>query len=51
LGSDGENATFVSWYWWDLNDRTRQFEKKFLDEAKKTGHQQVWCPPRRRLGL
>jgi branched-chain amino acid transport system substrate-binding protein len=37
LGSDGENATFVSWYWWDLNDRTRQFEKKFLDEAKKRG--------------
>ena len=37
LGSDGENATYVSWYWWDLNDRTRQFEKKFLDEAKKRG--------------
>ena len=37
LGSDGENATLVSWYWWDLNDRTRQFEKKFLDEAKKRG--------------
>jgi len=37
LGTDGEGATFVSWYWWDANDRTRQFEKKFLDEAKKRG--------------
>jgi branched-chain amino acid transport system substrate-binding protein len=37
LGSDGEDATYVSWYWWDANDRTRQFEKKFLDEAKKRG--------------
>ena len=37
LGSDGEGATFVSWYWWDTNDRTRTFERKFLDEAKKRG--------------
>ena len=37
LGSDGEDATYVSWYWWDANDRTRQFERKFLDEAKKRG--------------
>jgi branched-chain amino acid transport system substrate-binding protein len=37
LGADGEGATFVSWYWWDANDRTRQFEKKFLEEAKKRG--------------
>jgi branched-chain amino acid transport system substrate-binding protein len=37
LGSDGEGAIFVSWYWWDLNDRTRAFEKKFLDEAGKRG--------------
>jgi len=37
LGSDGENATFVAWYWWDTNDRTRQFERKFLEEAKKRG--------------
>jgi branched-chain amino acid transport system substrate-binding protein len=37
LGSDGEDATYVSWYWWDANDRTRQFEKKFLEEAKKRG--------------
>jgi branched-chain amino acid transport system substrate-binding protein len=37
LGADGEGAIFVSWYWWDANDRTRAFEKKFLDEAKKRG--------------
>jgi branched-chain amino acid transport system substrate-binding protein len=37
LGADGEGATFVAWYWWDANDRTRQFERKFLEEAKKRG--------------
>ncbi|MBM3405715.1 MAG: ABC transporter substrate-binding protein [Betaproteobacteria bacterium] len=37
LGADGEGAIFVSWYWWDLNDRTRAFEKKFLEEAGKRG--------------
>jgi len=37
LGPDGEDATYVSWYWWDTNERTRQFERKFLDEAKKRG--------------
>ena len=37
LGPDGEDATYVSWYWWDTNERTRQFEKKFLEEAKKRG--------------
>ena len=37
LGPDGEGGTYVSWYWWDTNDKTRQFEKKFLDEARKRG--------------
>lgn len=37
LGPDGEDATYVSWYWWDTNERTRQFERKFLEEAKKRG--------------
>jgi branched-chain amino acid transport system substrate-binding protein len=37
LGPDGEGAIFVSWYWWDLNDKTRAFERKFLDEMKKRG--------------
>jgi branched-chain amino acid transport system substrate-binding protein len=37
LGSDGEGATYVAWYWWDANDRTRTFERKFLEEAKKRG--------------
>lgn len=37
LGPDGEGAIFVAWYWWDSNDRTRTFERKFLDEAKKRG--------------
>ncbi len=37
LGPDGENATYVAWYWWDTNDRTRSFERKFLEEAKKRG--------------
>jgi branched-chain amino acid transport system substrate-binding protein len=37
LGQDGEGAIFVSWYWWDANDRTRAFERKFVDELKKRG--------------
>lgn len=37
LGPDGEGAIFVAWYWWDANAKTREFEKKFLDEAKKRG--------------
>lgn len=37
LGADGEGATYVSWYWWDTNDRTRSFERKFLEEARKRG--------------
>jgi len=37
LGPDGEGATYVAWYWWDVNAKTRDFEKKFLDEAKKRG--------------
>ena len=37
LGPDGEGATYVAWYWWDTNDRTRAFERKFLEEAKKRG--------------
>jgi branched-chain amino acid transport system substrate-binding protein len=37
LGPDGEGATYVAWYWWDTNERTRSFERKFLEEAKKRG--------------
>ena len=37
LGPDGEGTMYVSWYWWDANERTRAFEKKFLDETKKRG--------------
>jgi len=37
LGPDGEGATYVAWYWWDANERTRTFERKFLEEAKKRG--------------
>ena len=29
VGPDGEDATYVAWYWWDTNERTRQFERKF----------------------
>ena len=37
LGADGEGTVYVSWYWWDANERTRSFEKKFLEETKKRG--------------
>ena len=37
LGADGEGAIFVSWYWWNDNERTRTFERKFVDEIKKRG--------------
>jgi branched-chain amino acid transport system substrate-binding protein len=37
LGPDGEGTIYVSWYWWDANERTRAFEKKFLEETKKRG--------------
>lgn len=35
LGPDGEGSVYVSWYWWDFNDMTRNFEKKFIQETKK----------------
>lgn len=37
LGPDGEGTVYVSWYWWDANERTRAFEKKFLEETGKRG--------------
>ena len=37
LGPDGEGTIYVSWYWWDANDRTRAFERKFLEETQKRG--------------
>jgi branched-chain amino acid transport system substrate-binding protein len=37
LGADGEGTMYVTWYWWDANERTRAFEKKFLEETKKRG--------------
>ena len=37
LGADGEGSVYVSWYWWDFNDMTRNFEKKFIEESKKRG--------------
>lgn len=37
LGPDGEGAIMVSWYWWDTNERTRAFEKKFLAALGKYG--------------
>lgn len=37
LGPDGEGTVYVSWYWWDANERTRAFERKFLEETKKRG--------------
>jgi branched-chain amino acid transport system substrate-binding protein len=37
LGADGEGTMYVSWYWWDANERTRNFERKFLEETKKRG--------------
>jgi branched-chain amino acid transport system substrate-binding protein len=37
LGADGEGAIYVAWYWWDTNERTRAFEKKFIEEARKRG--------------
>lgn len=37
MGADGDGAMYVSWYWWDANDRTRAFEKKFLEETKRLG--------------
>ena len=37
LGPDGDGTIYVSWYWWDANDRTRSFERKFLEETKKRG--------------
>lgn len=37
LGADGEGSVYVSWYWWDFNDMTRSFEKKFVQETKSRG--------------
>ena len=41
LGPDGEGSMYVTWYWWDANERTRAFEKKFLEETKKRGIDKV----------
>lgn len=37
LGADGEGAIYVTWYWWNANERTRSFERKFVEEVKKRG--------------
>ena len=37
LGADGEGAIFAAWYWWDFNEKTRSFERKFVDAVKKAG--------------
>jgi branched-chain amino acid transport system substrate-binding protein len=42
MGKDGDDAVFTTSYYYDLNDRTRAFSKKFVAGAKKKGIIKPW---------
>lgn len=37
IGSDGNGTLYASWFWWDRDDRTREFTEKFNAENEKRG--------------
>ena len=37
MGKDGDDAVFTTSFYYDLNEKTRNFTKKFVDGAKKKG--------------
>lgn len=42
MGADGEDAVFAAPFYYDLNDRTRDFTKKFVAGAKAQGIDKPW---------
>ena len=35
MGKDGDDAVFTTSFYYDLNEKTRNFTKKFVDGAKR----------------
>jgi len=42
MGAEGDNSVFAAPFYYDLNDRTRSFTKKFVDAAAKQGIKKHW---------
>ena len=42
MGADGDNAVFAASYYYNLNDRTRDFKNKFVAAAAKQGIKKLW---------
>lgn len=42
MGADGENSVFAAPFYYDLNDRTRDFTRKFVAGAKAQGIDKPW---------
>ncbi len=37
IGSDGNGTLYAAWFWWDRDDRTREFTRKFNEQNKARG--------------
>jgi branched-chain amino acid transport system substrate-binding protein len=37
FGKDGDGAVFSTWFWYDRDERSREFSKKFFEGAAKIG--------------
>lgn len=37
MGTDGNGTLYAAWFWWDRDDRSRDFTSKFNAENKKRG--------------
>jgi branched-chain amino acid transport system substrate-binding protein len=37
FGKDGDGAVFSTWFWYDRDERSREFSKKFVEGAAKIG--------------
>ena len=42
MGSDGDDAVFTTSFYYDLNAKTRDFTRKFVDGSKKKGIVKPW---------
>ena len=42
MGADGDGAVFAASYYYNLNDRTRNFSMKFVAAAAKKGIKKLW---------
>lgn len=37
IGADGNGTLYAAWFWWDRDDKTREFTEKFNAENKERG--------------